>query len=482
MKDNFYNPSMISNAGFRFSRKVLGSWTLVILFLLNSCSSHQMPSIPGITPPGEDEEVKISREFRREARKQFKFVSNLEVQRYVDNIGRRLLSVMGPRQFDYRFFVIEESELNAFSVPGGSIYLYTGLLDRMKSTDELASVMAHETIHARNHHMVRMSGLDPVSILGILGAVAAARSGAGSEAALMVGQGISAARQIGYTRQLEMEADTLGLKYMAEAGYDPHAMLSFQKTMLKEQNLSPIDVPRYLLDHPLTQERIANVELMIRSMNPSPRVVKGPDPIKKIQTLIRIERHQTDAVIAEQRKLIRDEPKNSEPYQLLGIAYFAKGMWQPARENLEQAMALNPSSPGIDWDLGRLYTRIKNYPAAHAAFDRALERGSDEALTDLYLGELYEQESDLRDAAGAYLNASNLAPLWDKPPQQLGLVYGKLNRMGDAYYYLGKSLALEDEDEKAIPDYEKAIKILGKNSPQAQLVEEELKTLKARKQ
>ncbi len=463
-------------------RKILGLWPFFVLLLINSCASLPMPSVPGISPPGQDEEVKISREFRREAKKQLKFVSNLEVQRYVENIGRRLLSVMGPPQFDYRYFVVEESELNAFSVPGGSIYLYTGLLDRTKSTAELASVIAHETIHARNHHMVRMSGPDPVAILGMLGAVAAARSGAGSQAALMVGEGISAARQIGYTRQLEMEADTLGLKYMAEAGYDPQAMLSFQKTMLKEQTLSPIgDVPRYLLDHPLTQDRIANVELMTRSMKLSEPAAEGPDPIKKIQTLVRIERNETDAVIAEQKKIIAQAPNKSEPYQLLGIAYLSKGMLQEARDNLEKAMALDPKSPGIDWDLGRLYTQIQKYSLAHAAFDRALAKKTDDALTYLYLGQLYERESDLRSAAGAYLNAADLAPLWDKPPHQLGLVYGKLDRLGDAYYYLGKSLVLEDADEKAIPDYEKAIKILGEKSPRAQLIREELKVLQARK-
>ncbi len=330
--------------------------------------------------------------------------------------------------------------------------------------------------------MVRMSGPDPVAILGMLGAVAAARSGAGSQAALMVGEGISATRQIAYTRQLEMEADTLGLKYMAEAGYDPHAMLSFQKTMLREQTLSPIgDVPRYLLDHPLTQDRIANVELMIRSTKPAEPSAEGPDPIKKIQTLIRIERNDTDAVIAEQKKLVGQAPKNGEAHQLLGIAYLSKGMLPEARANLEQAMAIDPNSPGIDWDLGRLYTQIQKYSLAHAAFDRALAKKADDALSYVYLGELYEQESDLRGAAGAYLNAANLAPLWDRPPHQLGLVYGKLDRLGDAYYYLGKSLALEDEDEKAIADYEKAIKILGDKSPRAQLIKEELKILQARK-
>ncbi len=473
---------MIVSGGFRFSRNVVGPWVFALLLLIDSCASYRMPSVPGITPPGEDEEVKISREFRREAKKQLKFVTNLEVQRYVENIGRRLLSVMGPQQFNYRYFVVEESELNAFSVPGGSIYLYTGILERMRSTAELAAVLSHETIHAKNHHMVRMSGPDPISILGLLGAVAAARSGAGSQAAIALSEGISATKQIAYTRQLEMEADTLGLKYMAEAGYDPYGMLSFQKTMLKEQTLSPIgDVPPYLLDHPLTQDRIANVELMIRSMKPSERAVERADPIKKIQTLIRIDRNQADAVIAEEKKLISEAPKNSQAYQFLGIAYFSKGMWHEARANLERAMALDPQCPGIDWDLGRLYTETKNYSLAHSAFDRALAKRTDDALTYVYLGELYEQESDLRDAAGAYFNASNLSPLWDKPPQQLGLVYGKLDRLGDAYYYLGKSLALEDEDEKAIADYEKAIKILGEKSPRAQLIKEELKILQARR-
>ncbi len=471
---------MIVSGGSRFSRNVVGPWVFALLFLINSCASYRMPSVPGITPPGEDEEVKISREFRREAKKQFKFVTNLQVQRYVETVGRRLLSVMGPQQFNYRYFVVEKPELNAFSVPGGSIYLYTGILERMRSTAELAAVLAHETIHAKNHHMVRMSGPDPISILGLLGAVAAARSGAGSEAAIALSEGIAATKQIAYTRQLEMEADTLGLKYMAEAGYDPHGMLSFQKTMLKEQSLNPTDVPPYLLDHPLTQDRIANVELMIRSLKPSEPAVEGPDPIKKIQTLIRIERNEADAVIAEEKKIIREAPKNSEAHQFLGIAYFSKGMWQEARKNLEQAMALNPQSPGIDWDLGRLYTETKNFSLAHSAFERALAKRTDDALTYYYLGELYERESDLRDAAGAYLNSINLSPLWDKPPYQLGVVYGKLDRLGDAYYYLGKSLLLEDEDKKAIADYEKAIKILGEKSPRAQLIEEELKIVKAR--
>jgi len=97
------------------------------------------------------------------------------------------------------------------------------------------------------------------------------------------------------------------------------------------------------------------------------------------------------------------------------------------------------------------------------------------------LGELLEKESDFRAAAGAYLNALNLSPLWDRPPYRLGVVYSKLDRLGDAYYYLGRSFLLQDDDQRAIADYEKAIKVSGENSPRGQVIGEELKALRARR-
>jgi tetratricopeptide (TPR) repeat protein len=210
-------------------------------------------------------------------------------------------------------------------------------------------------------------------------------------------------------------------------------------------------------------------------------VPAAADPLKKIQTLIRLENHEADKVIAEQKALVGESPNNGEPYQLLGIALFSKGMWQEARRNLEQALALNAKSPGIYRDLGRVYTQLNDYGSAHAAFDRALALEPQDALAYLYLGDLFEKQGDLRGAAGAYLNASNIAPLWDKPPYRLSVVYGKLNRLGDAYYYHGRSLLLQDDDQRAAADFEKAVKVLGDNSPRGQVIKEELATLRARR-
>src|SRR5262245_45575039 len=196
---------------------------LVANLLITSCGLDRanVPSLPSIGPPSEDEETRISREFRREAKKFLKFINSPEVERYVDRIGRRILSATGPQSFDYRFFVVDDPQLNAFAVPGGSIYLFTGLIEKVKSTDELAGVLGHEIVHIKARHMARSSGPDAISVLSLLAMVLLARSGSGSQAAGVVGQAVAATRQLAYSRQLEMEADTLGARYMATAGFDP---------------------------------------------------------------------------------------------------------------------------------------------------------------------------------------------------------------------------------------------------------------------
>jgi type IV pilus assembly protein PilF len=166
---------------------------------------------------------------------------------------------------------------------------------------------------------------------------------------------------------------------------------------------------------------------------------------------------------------------------LLGFAQQLTKQLPQAKQNYEKARRLNPNNPDLNRDVGRLYTQTGDFALAHAAFNQALAADPKEPLTYLYLGELYEKEGDLRGAAGAYLNAHNLSPLWDKPPYRLSVVYGKLDRLGDAYYYHGRSLLLQDDDQRALADFEKALKILGPNSPRGQLIKEEITALRARR-
>ncbi len=442
------------------------------------CASYQPPKTPFANPPAEDQEVRISREFRREARKKLKLVQHPEVDRYVNQVGQRLVSAVGPQPFDYRFFVVEDSQLNAFAVPGGSIYVHTGLIERIRSTDELAGVLGHEIVHVKGHHAFRMAGPDPVSLLSLLGVFL---GGAGPQAAVALGQALAVTRQLSYNRQMEQEADTLGVKYMAGAGYDPQAAVSFLKTVDQDRVLNPIEIPPYLLTHPLTPERISGVESAIRSFALKQPKSESVDPIKKIQTFLRLESHESDAVVAEYERALGQNPQSAEALQLLGVAHHYNGRWARAVDYLERARSVNAKAPGIDRDLGRAYTQSGEFRLARAAFERAIAAEPNEPLNYLFTGELYEKESKLPEAVGAYLRAHNLAPLWPAPARHLGIAYGKMNRLGDAYYYLGRSHVLADEDEQAITNLERALKSVGPTSPRSQVIREELETIKARK-
>jgi tetratricopeptide (TPR) repeat protein len=248
----------------------------------------------------------------------------------------------------------------------------------------------------------------------------------------------------------------------------------------EERALNPINVPTYLMTHPVTQERVANMQQVIRSLGDRTINVEEPDPLKKIQIILRMERRD-DAVVAEYEKLAGQNPNSGETQHLLGFARQLKGQLGQAQQNYDQARELAPNNPALLRDAGRLYTQLGNLDRAEAAFQRSLELQPRETLTYLYLGELYEKRNDYRGAVGAYLNAHNLSPLWDKPAHLLGLAYGKLDRLGEAYYYLGRSFLLQDEDEKAFAAFEKAAKIAGPDSPRGQLIREELKSLRARR-
>jgi predicted Zn-dependent protease len=268
---------------------------------------------------------------------------------------------------------------------------------------------------------------------------------------------------------------------MAQAGYDPKGMLAFMKTMDQQNALIQSSVPPYLLTHPVTKERMANIERIIHSLPERAPARETPDAVRRIQTLLRVDRHEEDAVIAENERVLSEEPDNAEARHNIAIAQLALGKVGVARGNFEKVRGLDPRRPGIDRDLGRLYGQIGEFQLAREAFDRAIKVEPRDAVNYIYLGEMFERENNLREAANAYLNAINLAPYSPLALNRLGVAYGRMNRPGEGYYYIGRSFLLQDDDERAVADYERAIKILGPASPRAQMIKEEVDAIKSRR-
>jgi predicted Zn-dependent protease len=210
-------------------------------------------------------ERRIGESIMREIRRDPAYVDDPEVRDYVQAIGYRLVAASGETRQDFEFFVIRDKTVNAFAMPGGFIGIHTGLLLAAQTESEFASVLAHEIAHVLQRHMARQydaqSKISKVSLLALAIAVLAARSNAQvAQAAVIAGQAAPAAVYLNYSRDFEREADRVGFQILESSGFDTAGMPGFFERLQKATRLYENNAPTYLRTHPLTTERIADMQ------------------------------------------------------------------------------------------------------------------------------------------------------------------------------------------------------------------------------
>ncbi len=204
-------------------------------------------------------EVKMGRDMHRRLLSQYKFIMSGPLLNKVRSIGARLAEVSDRKDYQYNFYVIKKDEMNAFTTPGGNIYIFTGLLNKLKDDNQIAAVIAHEMGHCAARHVVKKFqaslGYDLLGslILSNIGMSAYARSIARlSSSAVM--KLVSSA----YSRHDEYEADRLGVKYMRLAGFNPKGMVEVLN-ILKKASGEPGGLI-ILRSHPYLKDRILAVQ------------------------------------------------------------------------------------------------------------------------------------------------------------------------------------------------------------------------------
>ncbi len=204
---------------------------------------------------GTAREVKLGRSIAQRVEKEFKLCQDVQLQERLEEIGQRLVSVCDRKDIVYCFRALENEEVNAFALPGGYVYVNSGLIEKIESDDELAGVLGHEIGHIVARHSVkRLQGALGYNLISIL-ALAVTRDARFKRGADMAFAQI----MLGYSREDEFLADALAVKYMREAGYRPKAVISFLeklKQLEKERPLRPL-VPSRIRTHPYLPERIA---------------------------------------------------------------------------------------------------------------------------------------------------------------------------------------------------------------------------------
>jgi predicted Zn-dependent protease len=209
---------------------------------------------------GVDDDVKAGQEAAREIERETKRYHDPEVEDYVERVGRRIVEAIPEqyrrRQFEYTFHVIEDKEANAFALPGGHVYVNSGLLETAGGEGELAGVLAHEISHVALRHGTASASKAVIAQLGvaILGEIIGGKKGEAIQLGAYAGSMLYLMK---FSRDYEKQADILGAQIMARAGYDPHDMVRLFRR-LEEGGGSGL--PQWLSDHPDLEKRARRIE------------------------------------------------------------------------------------------------------------------------------------------------------------------------------------------------------------------------------
>ena len=190
------------------------------LYLLSSCAVNPTGGIDFVTM-SESREIELGAEMHQQILQENPVYQDPELQEYVNAIGQKLAAVSHRPDIEYSFTVIDSPDINAFALPGGFIYINRGLMLYLNSEDQLAAVLGHEIGHVTARHSVRQQAASQSnSVLAGVLVVATGVSSLGETSSLLGGALLS-----GYGRDMELESDGLGAEYLANAGYDPLAMV-----------------------------------------------------------------------------------------------------------------------------------------------------------------------------------------------------------------------------------------------------------------
>jgi predicted Zn-dependent protease len=226
--------------------------------LLCSCSVSQ------------DQEVQIGRQNAEQINAQLPIVQDPAVADYVQQLGMSIAKTTSRADLDWRFFVVDSKEVNAFALPGGFIYVNRGLIERASKLDELAGAIGHEIGHVvRRHSVQQMEKATGANVaVGLTCTLTRLCNSNVAQAAIQVG---GAALFAKYSRHDEAEADSEAVVNVIRAGIDPEGIPTLFEKLLEERRTSPLRIEAFFASHPLEEDRIRATEREIASLDPSLR-------------------------------------------------------------------------------------------------------------------------------------------------------------------------------------------------------------------
>ena len=361
----------------RFTACLLAAAALLTM----PAGAQQLPELGGVDSPLSPQmERKLGEAVARDIRfRDPTYIDDPELTDYLDALGAQLAQAAGAR-LEFEFFALRDPTINAFALPGGFVGVHTGLLTSAESESELASVLAHEVAHVTQHHLARIINQQQQMALPVLAALAAAVLFGRSRPDLVTGaivgaQGAAVQAGLAYSRDFEREADRVGLQTLAAAGFDTRAMATFFEKMQRSTRLADDStVPGYLRTHPITSERIADVQNKAGSMP----YKQHADPVEfhLVRAKVRADAGDPAAAVKSLQSAVKEGRYASEAaaYYGLACALARAGRAKEAEAQLARVRALGVASPMVELLAGRVRMAAGDTAGAAAQITKARER------------------------------------------------------------------------------------------------------------
>jgi len=255
---------------------------LVLGLVLAGCSTTGPGGKKSVILIGETEERGIGDKMNAQIRAEKRIYTDPMVNDYVNRTGQRIARLSDRPDLPYQFAIIEDKTLNAFAVPGGYVYVHTGLLRELDSQSQLAGVLGHEISHIVARHSVKLlqEGLG----LQILSTLVFGGSSQVTQTAVNVGLALVLK---GYSRGAEAEADEYGTIYMARAGYNPEGMAQVMDKLARASASGDGFWENVASDHPPAARRAAAVRAEIKAKGLDAGLPFDPEPYAGVKCRVR---------------------------------------------------------------------------------------------------------------------------------------------------------------------------------------------------
>ncbi len=377
---------------------------MILVLGLYGCVSTNLPPVTSGEFAFEEDETRIW--YRSQEEQESLSESGLEypdekLTAYLNEIGKKLQPPEVYERIPFEIRVLQNPYSNAFAYPNGVIYIHSGILARMDNEAQLATLLAHEMTHATHRHQVRQFRRlqNRTAVFASMQATLGGLPAIGDLASALGEIGTMAAVS-GYSRELESEADMVGLRLMMDAGYDPREAPKLFRHIKDELEEEKAEEPFFFGSHPRLQDRIDNYHNFLESNKNSQNGFTNAKVFRRrIAKLIfdnafldlKAGRFQSAARGAE--KYLAIYPKSSQGHYLLGEIYRQKGNtedFKKAKEYYRKAIALNSSYPQAYKGIGLLYFKQGQKSKAGKAFRSyltMLPQAADRAYVKEYINQ-----------------------------------------------------------------------------------------------